>query len=296
MWTGVSWSHGIAGKRFYPTTLAIEDPAVSDEISFLFGRIKEPAEGDEPAVVSTEISGEFSKRITSKFAVSVGSEFLHLNPDEGKTENGFGNLELGAKYELLNSAVHEAILSFGLEVELEGTGSSRVGAESVSTISPAFFFGKGFGDLPDSLEFLRPMAFTAIMGFSIPTRSKEIFIHEEEVEIERHPAFFNWGGTIQYNLQYLQSYVKDVGLPVPLNRMIAIVEANLETCVNQGCSGETRGSVNPGIIWFGKSMQFGIEAVIPINSRSGNSVGILGLMHFFLDDIFPTTLGQPVFH
>ncbi len=35
-----SWSHGLAGKRFFPTTLAVDDPFVSDELSFLISHIK----------------------------------------------------------------------------------------------------------------------------------------------------------------------------------------------------------------------------------------------------------------
>jgi hypothetical protein len=30
----VLWAHGTAGKRFFPTTLKIDDPFVSDELSF----------------------------------------------------------------------------------------------------------------------------------------------------------------------------------------------------------------------------------------------------------------------
>ena len=33
----------------------------------------------------------------------------------------------------------------------------RVGAESFSTITPAVFVGRGFGDLPEELRFLRPL-------------------------------------------------------------------------------------------------------------------------------------------
>ncbi len=31
----ISWGHGFAGKRFFLTTLAVDDPFVSDELSFL---------------------------------------------------------------------------------------------------------------------------------------------------------------------------------------------------------------------------------------------------------------------
>jgi hypothetical protein len=37
------------------------------------------------------------------------------------------------------------------------------------------------------------------------------------------------------------------------------------------------------------------EAIIPINDESGDIVGGVVQLHFFLDDIFLTTLGKPIF-
>jgi len=299
----LTWAHGIVGKRFFPTTLTIDDPFVSDELSFLVTHIKEPGHGEESPTLSTEIAGEYSKRITPRLGISVGGEFRHLNPDEGTTENGFGNLELGARYQLFTSPRHEALLSLGLEFELGGTGKRAVEAESFSTISPGLLFGKGFGDLPDTLNFLKPLALTGILGVNFPTRAKNVTteVHMEngeleiEREVERNPITLSWGFTVQYNLQYLQSFVKDVGLGSPFNRMIPLVEIPLETCLGRGCGGQTTGTVNPGLIWFGKSVQLGIEAIIPINERSGRNVGVRGLVHFFIDDLFPRSLGRPIF-
>ena len=53
--------------------------------------------------------------------------------------------------------------------------------------------------------------------------------------------------------------------------------------------------VNPGLIWFGKFLQLGVEATIPINERTGKHVGVLGLVHVFIDDLFPHSLGRPIF-
>lgn len=36
-------------------------------------------------------------------------------------------------------------------------------------------------------------------------------------------------------------------------------------------------------------------AMLPINRSSGQGVGMLVQLHFFLDDIFPNTLGKPIF-
>ena len=306
-------AHGFAGQRFFPTTLAIDDPFVSDELSFLIRHIKEPGTGEGPdgpaptqsrqesPTVSTEIAADYTKRLTPRLGLSLGGTFRHLDPDEGPTENGFGNLEVGAKYQVFTSVRSEALLSLGLTAEVGGTGSRTVGAESFSTLSPGLFFGKGFGDLPASVPYLRPFALTGVLAAHVPTRRETVTRRVEpgsgEVAqgVERNPITLSWGFTLQYNLQYLQAFVKDVGLGTPFSRMIPLVELALDTCLNRGCGGQTTGTVNPGVIWFGKYLQLGLEAVIPINTRSGKNVGVLGLVHLFIDDLFPHSFGRPLF-
>src|SRR5215475_114386 len=186
----------------------------------------------------------------------LGGSYLHLNPEEGSTENGFGNLEVGAKYQLITLTSAEALFSFGLTAEVGGTGARSVGADSVSTLSPSIFFGKGFGDLPETVPFLRPFALTGAFAANIPTRKQTVTTQVDPLsgelsqETELHPITFSWGLTLQYNLQYLQTFVKDVGLGVPFNRMIPLIEFPMETCLNRGCGGQTTGTINPGIIWF----------------------------------------------
>jgi len=141
------------------------------------------------------------------------------------------------------------------------------------------------------VKYLRPFAITGVIGPNFPTRSKTVY----DGEVEYNPDTFSWGITLQYSLQYLQSFVKDIGLGAPLNRTVLLLEFPMETCLDRGCNGQTTGFVNPGITWVGKTMQFGIEAQIPINDRSGDHVGVLGLVHFFLDDLFPKSLGAPIF-
>jgi hypothetical protein len=211
----------------------------------------------------------------------VGGAYLHLNPDGEKSGHGFDNFEFGAKYLLDVDPEAETLMSVGLDVDAGGTGSSHVGAESFSQISPTFFFGKGLGNLPESMQFLRPVAVTGAIGVGFPTRGSE-------------PKNVQWGFTLQYNLQYLQSFVKDVGLGTPFDRMIPIVEIPMQTCLDKGCGGDTSGTVNPGLLWFSHWGQLAVEAQIPVNKRTGNHVGFLVQVHFYLDDIFPHTLGKPI--
>jgi hypothetical protein len=160
-----------------------------------------------------------------------------------------------------------------------------VGSESFSTISPTFFFGKGLGDLPDSLGFLRPLAITGVVGPSFPT--------QRTTEGAENPTTLTWGFTVQYSLMYLQSAVKDVGLGAPFNRLVALVEFPMQTCLDAGCGGQTTWTVNPGIAWIGRHVELGAAAEIPV-SPSGN-VGVFALVHLFIDDLFPGSIGRPIF-
>ena len=152
-------------------------------------------------------------------------------------------------------------------------------------IVPGFFFGKGFGDLPDSLWILRPFALTGQVGVSFPTRSND---GEEQV-----PNNLEWGLALEYSLIYLQGYVKDVGLRPPFDRLIPVVEFPMETPINRSGT-PTTGTINPGVIWSGKYFQIGIEAVIPVNRHTGNNVGVLAQLHFYLDDLLPKLFRKPL--
>jgi hypothetical protein len=293
-------AHGLAGKRFFPSTLAVDDPFVSDELSLpSILHIKRPGSGDEPPTRETEISGELSKRITRFFGISLEGELAHLDPDDAPSKTGFGNLEIGLKWQAFTSEAHEALISLGLGWEVGGTGRKATGAESFDVVTPGVFFGKGFGDLPDSLWVLKPLALTGLTGVAIPTRSRTrtVTVQGDEVEedIERHPHVLQWGFALEYSLPYLSSYVRDVGLPSFFRRLIPLVEVELQTPLDRGQAGRTTGTVNPGIIWTGRFFQVGIEAVLPINDRTGKNVGVRGMLHFFLDDLFPTSFGRPLF-
>jgi hypothetical protein len=297
--TGWAYGHGFAGARFFPATLSTDDPFVADELSLpTVSTIETP---DGGGTRQTDISVDIAKRITPQFAIEIGETLTALNPHEGRAVNGFGNLELSGKYQFLKNDAHEAIVSLGLGVEIGGTGSRSIGADSFSTWVPGIFFGKGFGDLPDVLRFLKPLAITGLAGVGIPTSASTRSVTvddrtgEREVEIERHPDVLEWGFALEYSVIYLQSQVQDMHLPAPVDRLIPLVEFALETPLNRGARGQTTGTINPGVIWAGKYFQVGAEAIVPINERRGTNVGVIAQLHFFMDDLFPHSLGRPLF-
>jgi hypothetical protein len=217
--------------------------------------------------------------------------------------NGFQNLDTTFKYRVFKNPEHEFVMSVGLSIEWGGTGVRSVGAEAFNHYTPNVYFGKGFGDLPDTLSWIRPVAVTGQVGYSIPGRNSTTTFGidpdtgDPTIDTEFHPRVLNWGGTVQYSMPYLKSAVIDLGLPEFINHLIPLVEATLQTPVaNTLTSGTlTTGTINPGVIWVGNTFQFGIEALIPINRQSGTNVGVIAQLHFFLDDIDPHGIGKPIF-
>lgn len=285
-----SWAHGFAGKRFFPTTFRVDDPFISDEFSVLLSRI------NGPDAKTSETDIDFSKRVLPEFGFEFHAPYVHERTAEGSLVTGWDNLGVGAKWQFLTNDKHETILSIGMDVDIGGTGANRI-AESFSTISPTFFLGKGFGDLPESVKFLRPIAVTGAIGPNLPTRKTNLTLNPEtgETETEQNPTTFSWALSFQYSLAYLQNFVKDIGLGNPFKRMILVAELPMQTCTNADCGGHTTGTVNPGVIWAGKKIELGVAAQIPVNSSSGHGVGVLGLVHFFVDDLLPKSLGRPIF-
>jgi hypothetical protein len=276
----VALAHGIAGDRFFPATLTVDDPAVADELSL---PTVSYLEGD---AAETTISAEYSKRLTSTLGVSVGGTWTRAAAFGQGAATGFQNLETSLKWQALTSAPHEAIVAAGVEVGWGGTGSQAVGAELHTTVTPTLYFGKGAGDL-EGLDWFRPFAVAGQLGYAIPGRSRDPDTGETI------PRVLQWGLTLQYSLSYLQRHVRDIGLPAPFDGMTPLVEASFETPLT-GPIRTTIGTVNPGVIWAGRHFQLAAEALVPVNVASGRHVGAIVQVHMFLDDLFPRSIGKPI--
>jgi hypothetical protein len=271
-------AHGFEAGRFFPPTIQTDDPFATDELAFpSVSYFQDPG---TPATKETAVGFEFDKEIFPKFAVGIAGSILHQDPEGSPSVTGFDNISLSAKYQLWEVPAHEWIFSVGGEWDVGGTGSKKVGADSVNTFTPTVYFGKGLGDLPDSLDPLKPVAVTGTFGVEVPSQGGQNAL--------------DWGIAVEYSLPYLQSQVKDIGLPEPLKNMIPLVEFAMTTPVNRG-GGPTTGTINPGVLYETKYFQVGAEAVIPVNSATGSKVGAVVEIQIYLDDIFPQTFGHPLF-
>lgn len=279
-----SWAHGFAGQRFFPATILTDDPFVADEMS-LPTVTRPPTGPDGGQEIDFDI--DIAKRITPRLGVTFGEGWTHLQPKGGAAVSGLGGLDTGVQYQLFVDAPHEAIGLLGLNVNWAHTGRvAALGAPDFTTLSPTFNFGKGFGDLPTSASYLRPIAVTGNLGFDFPTKT--------ESAGSPNPDSFNYGFAFQYSLPYLQCCVKDVGLRPPFSQLIPLVEVAFSTPINRAAGLSTVGTIQPGIIWSGSYMQIGAEAIIPVNHASGKGFGGVVQLHFYLDDIFPKSLGKPI--
>ena len=289
-------AHGVAGDRFFPATLATDDPAVADELSL--PTIAHFKTGDDPSATETDVSGEYSKRLTRNLGISFAGTWTHLTSPGAAPQSGFQNLETTLKYQFLTSARREAILSAGVSVEWGGTGSSKVGAEDIGTITPTLYFGKGAGDLPEALALAKPFAVTGLVGYAIPMRGHELVDDPScggcAPISQATTRSLTYGLTLQYSLRYLSAHVKDFGLPNFVNQLTPLVEFAASTPVQNAHGLPTTATANPGVIWSGRRMQLGLEAQVPINRDSGKSIGVLFQVHWFLDDLFPRSIGRPI--
>jgi hypothetical protein len=274
-------AHAVVGDRDFPVTLSVDDPGVGDEANVQYGHISSPDGNGDKMSVNT-LSYEYDKLITKNLQFSVQSQYVSVNSPNGSAK-GWDNFTVGAKYLAYASARHEILASVGLLAALGGTGAKSI-ANSFSTFTPTAYVGKGFGDLPASLDLLRPFAITGQFGPNITTASSR-----------NGPNSFGWAFTLQYSIPYLQEQVKDLGLPQPFSNLVPVVEFPLSTCTAGACSGQTTGFIDPGFIWLNRYGQLGLEAQIPVNRATGTQVGVLLQAHVYFDDIFPNSLGKPLF-
>ena len=276
-------AHGFAGERFFPATILTDDPFVADEMSLPQVSLEPPGPDNSQ---QTNFLFDLSKRITPSFDITISDQWQRLRSPGFTSVGGLGPLQTGAQYQLFVDGPHQALGLLGLNVTWGHTGRAAVGAPNFTTLSPTFDFGKGFGDIPRSLTWLRPFAVTGNLGFDFPTQATTAGVS--------NPKNFNYGFAFEYSLPYIECCVKDVGLRPPFSQLIPLVEVAFSTPISGAPANQTFGTIQPGIIWAGQYFQIGAEAIIPANRFTGHGYGGVVQLHFYLDDIFPRSIGRPI--
>lgn len=283
-WVSVAHAHGIAGDRIFPATLAIDDPAVGDELSLptvSMNHNSAAKDGSAAGSRQIDVGAEWDKRITERLGIGINVDHTTLDQDGGGTLNGWQNVVGTLKYQAYVNPAHEFMSSLGVIREFSHTGSPRVQDNTFGSTTPTAYFGKGLGDLP--IGVLRPFAVTGTVGYQ--------FSDKPNVSANQ----WAFGASLQYSIPYLQSQVKDFGLPEVLGRLTPLVEMALTTPAKGAPGSATVGTVSPGVLYSGDSWQFGVEALLPATRATNTGVGVLAQFHLFLDDVFPQSLGRPLF-
>jgi hypothetical protein len=276
-------AHGFAGPRFFPATILTDDPFVADEMSLpTLTRLPDALDGTQ----FSSIEADIAKRITPDFGLTWSHAYDYVQKPGLPKVTGLDTMTTGAQYQLFINDQHEAMGLTGLKVSWGHTGRVQaLGQPDFTTLTPAFNWGKGFGDLPDSVKYLKPFAITGNLSVDFPTKT--------ESAGTQHPNNFNYGFALEYPISYLESQVKDFGLRFPWQQMIPLVEFAAVTPFNRG-GGPTIGTVQPGVIWAGQYFQIGAEMILPMNRDSGHGIGGVVQFHIYLDDSFPKSLGKPI--
>jgi hypothetical protein len=115
------------------------------------------------------------------------------------------------------------------------SGAPAVRTDPPDTIQPGIFVGKGFGDLPASLSWLRPFAITAALVDEVPLGTVGRALAPNltggfDSVVSPAVETQHWGFSIQYSTLYLTSRF-DGGPPKeePLNQWVPLVEFRFDS-------------------------------------------------------------------
>ena len=289
-------AHGIVGNRLFPGTLAFDDPAVMDELILpAVSRLKHSGDGAD--VKDDRIGGSFLRLLTSTLAFEIESGWVHRNWGPAQ-RSGFETTSLGLKGLLYKNDLHEMMVSAGLAWGIRGSGARGIGESSPDTLQPGIFFGKGFGDLPDSLSWLRPFAVTSAVTLEHPFAGTSTNLGMDGPDgqlgplLTRNVDILHWGFSIQYSTFYLTSRFRPGKLPQaePLHQFIPLIEFAFDTLRGE----KTAATMNPGLAYVGDTWQVAAEAIIPLNSEGGRTIGARAHLFLFLDDLMPAVFGKPL--
>jgi hypothetical protein len=214
------------------------------------------------------------------------------------TQAGFDQTSVGIKGLLYKNDLHETLISASLGWGIGGSGRQGVRANAPDAIQPGLFFGKGFGDLPDNLSWFRPFAVTGALSADLPTRGTAINFDLNSMTNQfglmpgpvANTLF--WGFAVEYSTLYLTSRFKPGQLPKdePLHQFVPLVEFAFASPSGQ----KTTATMNPGLAYVEDVWQLSAEAIFPLNSQTGHSVGARAQLLLFLDDLIPALFAKPL--
>src|ERR1700716_1890082 len=278
-------SAAYVGDRFFPSTLATTVPTPADFYNPPYF-VKLPDTATTPTTREFDIPTTYSRLVTKDLGVFFTETFRIIEDANRGTRSGFDNFVIGAQYQLYTNPEHQFVVTVGGTAAIGGTGSPGI-ANSFSTLTPTVYIGKGFGDLPDSMAWLRPVNVTAKVGVALPTQSitlstRTLPTGATAVTETVNPNILLWSFALEYSLLTTSYSGGDRKGRRIHQGWVPLVEFALQTPLNGPLAGQTTGTVNPGVIWVDRYLQVGVEAIVPINARSGRDLGVRAQAHLYL--------------
>ena len=241
-----------------------------------------------------DIPTTYSRLITKDWSVFFTETFRIIENANTGTRSGFDNLVIGTRYQLYTDAVHQFVVTVGGTAAIGGTGAPGI-ASSFSTLTPTVYIGKGFGDLPDSAAWLRPLTISATAAVAVPTESSTL-TSLGTINLPRseagafnsltplptgattlsetiNPKVLQLGFALEYSLvANMYTGANRTGTRYP-EGWVPLVEFTTATPLNGPLAGRTTGTVNPGFIWVSRFLQVAVEAIVPMDAHSGRDLG-----------------------
>lgn len=264
----------------------------------LFSTFKHPAEIGDGNVVDNAFNWALFRLLTPKLGIGVDSGWVHRNWGVGR-RSGFDITSVDLKGEVYRNDLHEILVAAGTTWGIGRSGAQAAGANAPNLVAPGIFFGKGFGDLPDNLAWLRPFGITGAVSYEQPLAggtSTNIGLDSQTDQLgpvlTRNVAVTHWGLAVEFSTLYLTNRFTPGKLPKqePLNQFVPLVEFAFDSAPGT----KTFATMNPGLSYVAVTWQVAAEAIIPLNGAAGRSVGARAQLLLFLDDLIPAVFGKPL--
>jgi len=275
----IASAHVVCGDRVFPTTLTMDDPGVSDEVSLPTINLTPTPSGE-----SNAYGFEWDKTITQDFGFGINDDYMtQYGPTT--TLKGWDNATLTLKdqHPCIERTEHEELAwSIGVVRLIPGTGSTQLrdaGAiDSIGSTAPTFYIGKGLGSLRDGN--LRPLAITGEISRVISDNPSV------------NPNAWSYAASLQYSMPYMQQHIKALNIPNWMTRTTPIVEFAMTT----PDGGTPTGTISPGLLYDANNWQLGAEAIMPANHTThlGQGTGFVIQFHVFLDTYYKSWFGRPI--
>jgi hypothetical protein len=299
-------SAAYVGDRYFPSTLATTVPTPADFYNPpYFVKLPDTANTHEIDIPTT-----YSRLVTKDLGVFFTETFRILDVANKGRLSGFDNFVIGAQYQLYTNPEHQFVVTVGGTAAIGGTGSPEI-ASSFSTLTPTVYIGKGFGDLPDSMAWLRPLTISATAAVAVPTASTSFGTIGTRADAGAftspmtvpsgattlsetiNPKILQLGFALEYSLvTNVYTGPNRTGTRHP-EGWVPLVEFTTATPLNGPLAGRTTGTVNPGVIWVSRYLQVGVETIIPMDAHSGRDLGVRAQAHLYFSEIFPGL--KPIF-